>query len=293
MSTAQWAGRPAGAAGTVQLGDLTVNRMGFGAMRLPGPRVWGEPASPDNARAVVRRAVELGVQVIDTAGYYGDHVADRIIAEALHPYPPGVVIVTKVGAARNPDGSWRSAAHPAEIQEAIEDDLIHLRLDHIDLVHCRYSSESGVPLAESLGALMQLRDRGTIGHIGLSNISASQIAEGQELVPIVSVQNRYSVSDRENDEVLDICTRQGIPFMPFFPLAIGQVARAAGALASVAELHDATPTQVALAWLLARSPTMLPIPGTGSLDHLEENIGAAGLELSTEDLAQLNASTEI
>jgi pyridoxine 4-dehydrogenase len=288
MSTNQSSGSPAGAAGTVVLGDLAVNRMGFGAMRLPGPRVWGEPANPDHARAVVRRAVELGVQVIDTAGYYGDHVADRIIADALHPYPNGVVIVTKVGAARDPDGSWHSAARPEEIRSAIEDDLIHLRLDHIDLVHCRYSLDCGVPLAESLGALVRLRDEGAIRHIGLSNISASQIAEGLGLVPIVSIQNRYSVSDRDHDDVLDTCTEQGIPFMPFFPLAIGEVARASGALASVAERHSAAPAQIALAWLLARSPIMLPIPGTGSLDHLEENVAAAAIELSSEDLVELN-----
>jgi aryl-alcohol dehydrogenase-like predicted oxidoreductase len=281
---------PAGAAGTVVLGDRRVNRMGFGAMRLPGPRVWGEPANPDNARAVVRRAVELGVQVIDTAGYYGDHVADRIIAEAIHPYPGGVVIVTKVGAARDPDGSWRPASRPDDIRSAIEDDLIHLRLDRIDLVHCRYSSESGVPLSESLGALVELRNKGIVGHIGLSNISAPQLAEGQQLTPIVSVQNRYSVSDREHDDVLDACTAQGIPFMPFFPLAVGEVARASGALASVSARHGATPAQIALAWLLARSPIMLPIPGTGSLDHLEENVAAAAITPSSEDMAELNAS---
>jgi aryl-alcohol dehydrogenase-like predicted oxidoreductase len=280
--------QPAALAGKIRLGDLTVNRMGYGAMRLPGPGVWGEPVDRDQAKAVLQRAVALGVKLIDTAGYYGAHVADRLIADALYPYPPDLVIVSKVGAARDAHGGWGPAARPEQIRAEIDDDLRALRLERLDLVHCRYAEMSGVPLSESLGALIDLRDQGKVRHIGVSNVSAGQLAEAQGITEIVSVQNRYSVTDRADEDIVDLCSEQGIAFMPFFPLGIGELAQGQGALAAVAERHGATPAQIALAWLLARSPVMLPIPGTSSLAHLEENVAAAAIRLTDEDLAELD-----
>jgi aryl-alcohol dehydrogenase-like predicted oxidoreductase len=280
--------QPAALAGKIRLGDLTVNRMGYGAMRLPGPGVWGEPVDRDQAKAVLQRAVALGVKLIDTAGYYGAHVADRLIAEALYPYSPDLVIVSKVGAARDAHGGWGPAARPEQIRAEIDDDLRALRLERLDLVHCRYAEMSGVPLSESLGALIDLRDQGKVRHIGVSNVSAGQLAEAQGITEIVSVQNRYSVTDRADEDIVDLCSEQSIAFMPFFPLGIGELAQGQGALAAVAERHGATPAQIALAWLLARSPVMLPIPGTSSLAHLEENVAAAAIRLTDEDLAELD-----
>jgi aryl-alcohol dehydrogenase-like predicted oxidoreductase len=256
-------------------------------MRLPGPGVWGEPADPENARAIVRRALDLGVNLLDTAGYYGAHVADRLIAEALYPYPTELVIVTKVGAERDADGSWHTAARPEQIRAAIEDDLKHLRLNRLDLVHCRYTATSGVPLAESVGALAILRDEGKVRHIGVSNVSVLQLTETQRIVPIASVQNRYSLMDRAGEDVLDACTERGIAFMPFFPLAIGELARRQGSLSVIAGRHQATPAQIALAWLLARSSMMLPIPGTASIAHLEENVASAAIHLTEAEIAEL------
>ncbi|MBV9281784.1 MAG: aldo/keto reductase, partial [Chloroflexi bacterium] len=261
----------------------------YGAMRLPGPGVWGEPADREGARSVLRRALALGVNLIDTADYYGDAVANRLIAETLYPYPEGLVIVTKFGAARGPDGSWRPAARPEELRAACEDNLRHLRLERLDLVHIRYSEGSGVPFAESVGAAADLRREGKIRHIGVSNVSPTQLGEAQAVAPLVSVQNLYNLADRRAGALLDACTAQGIAFMPYFPLAIGELARAGGPLPAIARRHRATPAQIALAWLLARSPVMVPIPGTSSLSHLEENVAAAALRLGKEDLASLRA----
>ncbi|GAC1645775.1 MAG: aldo/keto reductase [Chloroflexota bacterium] len=283
--------RGAARAGTVRLGgDLSVRRMAYGAMRLPGPRVWGEPADPEAARSVVRRAIELGVNLIDTAGYYGAHVADRIIAQALHPYPDDLVLVSKVGAARGDNGSWTVALRPEEIRSEVEGDLLHLRVEQLHLVHCRYMDESAVPLEESVGALAELRAQGKIRHIGLSSVSLEQVLAVRDIVPVVSIQNQYSVSDRAGEDVLDFCTQHGVVFMPFFPLGVGKVARAQGALRAVAERHGATTTQIALAWLLARSPMMVPIPGTSSLAHLEENVAAAAITLTGADMRELDAA---
>lgn len=280
--------KPAARAGTVMIGgDQVVNRLGYGAMRLPGPGVWGEPADPDQARAVLRRAVDLGVTLIDTADYYGDSVANRLIAEALSPYPTELVIVTKIGGARGTNGSWHAATAPDQLRAACDDNLRRLRLERLDLVHFRYMEGSGVPLAESLGAMAALRAEGKIRHVGISNVSLAQLDEAQAIVPIASVQNLFSISNRRGEDVLDACTARGIPFMPFFPLAIGEVTRAEGPLQSIAAAHDATPAQVALAWLLARSPVMLPIPGTSSLAHLEENVAAAALRLTDDEMATL------
>ncbi len=281
-------GLPAAAAGTAPLGgDLVVNRLGYGAMRLPGPGVWGEPADPDNARAVLRRAVALGVTLIDTAGYDGPSVADRLIAEALHPYPPDLVIATKVGARRGADRSWHPDAEPENLRAAVEDDLRRLRLERLDLVHFHQTEGSTVPLAESVGALAVLRDEGKIRHVGVSNVDAAQLAEARRIVPVASVQNLYNLSDRHAQDLLDICTRDGIVFMPYFPLAIGALGQGDGPLADLAQRYHVAPAQVALAWLLACSPMMVPIPGTSSMAHLEENTAAAALRLADEDMAAL------
>lgn len=281
----------AAAAGTVTLGgDLTLQRMGYGAMRLPGPGVWGEPADPAGARAVLRRAVDLGVNYFDTAAYYGPEVANRLLREAFYPYPQGLVIGTKLGARREADQSWKPDLQPARLRAGIEDNLRQLSLERLDLVHLRYMGDAGVPFLECLGALIDLRREGKVRHIGLSNVSAAQLAEAQQLVPIASVQNLYNLADRRAEDVLAACTQQGIVFMPFFPLAIGKLAGEQAELAAIARKYQATPAQVALAWLLRHSPQMLVIPGTGSLAHLEENIAAAGIRLAEADYAALTQS---
>ncbi len=272
---------------TLRLGDLEVCRFGYGAMRLPGKDVWGEPANPDSARDVLRRAVELGINFIDTAWYYGPFVSNRLIMEALHPYPRDLVIATKLGAKRLPDKSWAPAARPEELRAGCEDDLRTLRLERIDVVHLRYtgaSGGSGVPFAESLDALIALKAEGKIRHLALSNVSRTELQSALLRTPIVAVQNMFNVAGGggqlakvtrtevdDPEAVLELCTAQGIAFIPFFPLAMGNVAAVQPALVEVARSRGATPAQVALAWLLARSPVMLPIPGTSSVAHLEEN----------------------
>jgi aryl-alcohol dehydrogenase-like predicted oxidoreductase len=269
---------------TLRLGDLEVCRFGYGAMRLPGDDVWGEPANPDAARDVLRRAVELGINFIDTAWYYGPFVSNRLIMEALHPYPRDLVIATKLGAKRLPDKSWAMAARPEELRAGCEDDLRTLRLERIDVVHLRYAPSSGVPFAESLDALIALKAEGKIRHLALSNVSRSELEAALARTPIVAVQNLFNVAGgggqlakltraevEDPDAVLEVCTAQGIAFIPFFPLAMGNIARVQPALMEVARRRGATAAQVALAWLLARSPVMLPIPGTSSVAHLEEN----------------------
>jgi pyridoxine 4-dehydrogenase len=269
---------------TIRLGDLEVCRLGFGAMRLPGKDVWGEPASPEAARDVLRRAVELGINFIDTAWYYGPFVSNRLIAEALYPYPRDLVIATKLGGKRLPDKGWGAAARPDELRAGCEDDLRTLRLERIDVVHLRYVASSGVPFAESLDALVELRSQGKIRHLALSNVSRAQVEAALARTPIVAVQNVFNVSGgagqlaklthalvEDPEGVLDLCTARGIAFLPFFPLAVGNIVRVQPALAEIARSKGATPAQIALAWLLARSPAMLPIPGTSSVAHLEEN----------------------
>lgn len=285
---------------TLRLGDLEVRRLGYGAMRLPGKEVWGEPDDPAGARAVLRRAVELGVNFIDTAWFYGPLVANRLIAEALHPYPSDLVIATKLGGKRLPDRGWAPAARPEELRAGAEEDLRTLRLERLDVVHLRYIPGSGVPFLESLDGLRALQAEGKIRHLALSNVSAREIALARARAPIVAVQNMYNVgggggemarfahAEVDNPEgVLDLCTREGIAYLPFFPLAVGNVAQARPALAALADRHRATPAQIALAWLLARSPVMLPIPGTGSLAHLEENWDARRIALSPADMAAI------
>jgi pyridoxine 4-dehydrogenase len=279
---------PAAAAGTFLLGgDLSVARLGFGAMRLTGEGIWGEPQDAAKAKAVLRRAVELGVTLIDTADAYGPEVSERLIAEALSPYPAGVVIATKGGLTRSGPGAWERNGKPAHLVAACEASLKRLRVARID-VYQLHAVDPAVPFLDSLGALVRLKEQGKIRHIGLSNVSVEQLEQARKVVPIVSVQNRYSLSDRSADSVLDACTRLGIGFLPWYPLAAGELNRPGGALATVGKRLKAAPGQVALAWLLRRSPVMLPIPGTSSVAHLEENVAAAALKLTDEEFQTLS-----
>jgi pyridoxine 4-dehydrogenase len=285
--TNQSARADAAAAGTFDIGgDLRVNRLGFGAMRITGEGIWGEPENPEEARAVLRRAVELGINLIDTADSYGPEVSERLIGETLYPYPEDLVIATKGGLLRDGPGQWRTDGRPEHLREACEGSLKRLKVDRIDLYQL-HRIDSRVPAEESLQALAELREEGKIHHLGLSEVSVEEIQRAQEIVPIVSVQNRYNLTDRSSEDVLDFCEREGIGFIPWFPLATGDLARPGGPLDEIAARHDASPGQVALAWLLWRSPVMLPIPGTSSVEHLEENVAAASLELDEEELAAL------
>jgi len=288
---------------TIRLGDLEVRRLGYGAMRLPGKDVWGEPDDPARAKQVLRRAVELGVNFIDTAWYYGPYVANRLIAEALHPYPSELVIATKLGGKRLPDKSWAPALRPEELRQGAEDDLRTLRLEQLPVVHLRHIPGAGVPLLESLDALLELKAAGKIRHLALSNVGSKEIEAALARTSIVAVQNLFNVaggggpmarlSHAEVDDpegVLELCTSRKIAFLPFFPLAVGQIAQVKPALATIALRHSATPAQIALAWLMARSPVMLPIPGTGSLAHLEENWRARTIALSPDEVEAIRAS---
>jgi pyridoxine 4-dehydrogenase len=267
-------------------GDLEVRRLGYGAMRITGDGIWGPPADPENARAVLRRVVELGVNLIDTADSYGPEVSENLIAEALHPYPEGLVIATKGGLRRTGPGQWPRDARPERLKECCEGSLRRLRVDRIDLYQL-HSPDPKVPFEDSVGALKELQDEGKIRHIGVSNVSVEELEAAREIVDVVTVQNRYNVADRHSEDVLEVCEEAGIGFIPWFPLAVGELARPGGPLDEVARNHEATPSQVALAWLLARSDVMLPIPGTASLEHLEENVAAAGLRLSPAELEQI------
>ncbi len=279
----------ASAAGRFVLGgDLTVNRLGYGAMRLTGPRVLGEPADREKAKAVLRRAVELEVTLIDTADSYGPGVSEGLIAEALFPYPAGLVIATKGGLVR-PGGSWVPDGRPEHLRQAADGSLRRLRLDRIDLYQL-HAVDPNVPIEDSLSALLEMQEEGKIRHIGVSNVTVEELARARRMARIVSVENRYSLSDRESEDVVDVCEREGLGFLPWYPLAAGGLARPRDErLHSIARRHDATVPQVALAWLLKRSPAMLPIPGTSSVAHLEENVGAAHLHLSDEEFEALAA----
>jgi pyridoxine 4-dehydrogenase len=271
-------------------GDLEVHRLGYGAMRITGDGIWGPPADRDAALAVLRRAIGLGVDLIDTADSYGPHVSEQLIAEALHPYPEGLVIATKGGLERSGPGQWSRNGRPEHLREACERSLRDLQVERIDLYQL-HAPDPDVPYAESVGTLKELQDEGKIRHAGVSNVSAEQLDEARSIVDVVSVQNRFNLGDRSSADVLAVCERDGLGFFPWFPLAAGNLARPGGVLAEIAEAHDATPGQVALAWLLARSPVTLPIPGTGSTAHLEENLAAAGLSLTDDDLERLEQAT--
>jgi pyridoxine 4-dehydrogenase len=269
-------------------GDLPVHRLGYGAMQLPGPGVWGEPADPENARRVVRAAVEQGVDFIDTADSYGPVVSERLIAEALHPYPEGLVIATKAGLTRQGPGIWTPVGRPAYLKQQVELSLRRLELERIDLIQL-HRIDAEVPLADQLGAFRELQDQGKVRHIGVSEVSVAELEQARGIVDIVSVQNLYNLTNRQSQEVLDYSTEHGIAFIPWFPIATGDLAAPDSPVADIARELDATPSQVALAWLLHTSPVVLPIPGTKSVEHLTENLGAARLRLSDEDMARLDA----
>ncbi|MDI9835245.1 aldo/keto reductase family oxidoreductase [Streptomyces sp. KAU_LT] len=276
--------------GTWTLGDLTVNRFGYGAMQLAGPGVMGPPADREGALAVLREAVALGVTHIDTADAYGPHLTNELIREALHPYPGHVHIATKVGATRDADGGWPPARRPEDVRRAVEDNLERLGLDTLDLVNLRLGDARGpVPgsLAEPFETLVGLQRQGLVRHLGVSNATAEQVAEARAIAPIVCVQNLYNLAHRQDDELIDELAEAGIAYVPFFPLG-GFTPLQSSALTAVAARLDATPMSVALAWLLRRSPNILLIPGTSSVAHLRENIAGAGLTLSDDDLAELD-----
>jgi aryl-alcohol dehydrogenase-like predicted oxidoreductase len=280
----------ASAAGAVTIGgDLTVNRMGYGAMRITGPGIWGPPSDPKEARAVLHRAVELGVNFIDTANSYGPEVSERLIGETLYPYPTGLVIATKGGQTRPGPNRWVPNGRPQHLREELEGSLHRLKLDCIDLYQF-HRPDPEVPIEESLGALAQMQREGKIRRIGVSNFDVEQVERGQKVVRIVSVQNRYNLTDRSSEPVLEYCERRGIVFIPWAPLGAGPLTEAGGTLDQIAARHHATQGQIALAWLLQRSPVMLVIPGTSSVPHLEENIEAAGIRLSPEELQSLEAA---
>ena len=283
---------PATAAGTLRIGaDLTVNRMGFGAMRITGPGIWGEPKDAAEARRVLRRAVELGVDFIDTADAYGPDVSERLIAEALYPYPPGLVIATKGGQVRPGPNEWVRDGRPAHLRAACEGSLKRLKLERIDLYQL-HRIDPNVPVADSLGELAKMQHEGKIRHIGLSQVSAAELAQARRIVPIVSVQNRYNLADRSSAEVLAVCESERLAFIPWAPIAAGQADKLesgtdSAALAAVARAHGVSVYQAAIAWLLAKSPVMLPIPGTSSVAHLDEDVAAAGIRLTAAELRSL------
>src|ERR1700681_1755009 len=273
-------------AGDVSLGgQISVHRLGFGAMRLTGEGIWGPPKDRNKALAVLRRAVELDINFIDTADSYGPNVSEELIAEALYPYPAGLVIATKGGWNRPGPNQWTHDATPEHLRKAIEGSLKRLRLDRID-VYQLHIPDPVVPFDASVETLAQLKNEGKIRLVALSNVTQEHIERARKIVPIVSVQNRYSFADREWDYVVDYCERNGIAFIPWFPLGAGKVA--GEVLSRIAQAHNASPTQVALAWLLHRSPMMLPIPGTSSIEHLEQNVAAASLRLSEEEYEKLS-----
>jgi aryl-alcohol dehydrogenase-like predicted oxidoreductase len=286
---------------TIRLGDLEVRRLGFGAMQLPGPGVWGEPTDLPQACAVLRRAVDVGVNLIDTSWYYGPLVANRLIAETLHPYPEGLVLATKLGGTRLPDASWGIALRPDELRQGCETDLRTLRRERIDLVHLRWTRGADVPFREALDAMVELQAEGKIRHLGLSNVTFDQLRDGLARAPLVSVENLYNVAAGERrlahlpaavvdhqEEVVELCAERGLAFLPFYPLAIPYGGKLeAPAVAAIAARRGVTDAQVAIAWLLARSPAMLPIPGTRSLAHLEDNWAARTIALTPDEIAAI------
>ena len=281
---------PVPASGTFAIGsELDVHRLGFGAMRLTGDGIWGSPSDPDECHAVLRRAVDLGVTLIDTADSYGPHVSEELIAEALHPYPDDLVIATKAGLVRGGPDDWSPDGRPVHLRDACEGSLRRLKLETIDLYQL-HRIDRKVPTEDQIGTLLDLRDEGKIRHVGLSEVTTGQLAQVQEMVEVATVQNRFNLTDRAWDDVVDTCAAHSIGFIPWFPIATGRLAKPAGVADEVARAHDATPAQIALAWLLRRSPTMLPIPGTSSVAHLEENCAAAAIDLSDDEFDKLSAA---
>ncbi|HWJ85194.1 MAG TPA: aldo/keto reductase [Cellulomonas sp.] len=289
MTTSPESIRPATASGTFRLGgDLEINRLGYGTMQLPGPGVWGEPRDRDEAIRVLRRAVELGVNFFDTADSYGPEVAENLLREALHPYADDVVIATKAGLTRQGPGVWTPVGRPAYLRQQAELSLRRLGVERIDLFQL-HRVDAEVPLEDQVGELAALRDEGKIRHIGLSQVSVAQVEEAAKVAPIVSVQNLYNLTDRSSEDLLDWSAERGIGFIPWFPLATGRLAGEGSPLTELAKQHDVSPSQLALAWLLRRSPVMLPIPGTSSVAHLEDNVAAATITLTDAELEALSA----
>lgn len=279
----------AAASGTFTLGgDLTVNRMGFGAMRITGKGIWGEPKDPAEARHVLRKALELGVNFIDTADSYGPYVSEDLIAEALYPYAEGLVVATKGGLTRQGPDQWLPVGRPEYLRQCVETSLRRLKIDTIDLYQL-HRIDPKVPVEESLGALKDLQTQGKIRHIGLSEVSVEELEHAQTIVDVVSVQNLYNLSERKSEALLDYCTEKSIGFIPWFPVAGGDLVKPGGVLDQAAKKREATVAQLALAWLLKRSPAMLPIPGTSSVAHLEENVAASSLTLTDEEFEALSA----
>ena len=267
-------------------GDLAVHRLGFGAMQITGRGIWGEPRDVDGARSLLRRVVESGVNLIDTADSYGPEVSERLIAEALHPYPDDLVIATKGGLLRPGPGNWQPFCSPGHLKKACEGSLRRLKLERID-VYQLHTVDRKVPLEDSIGALKELQDEGKIRHVGVSNFSVSQLERARAIVDVVTVQNLYNLGDRSSERVVEYCEREGLGFIPWYPLGSGDLLSSRGPLAEVAAMHDATPAQMAIAWLLHKSPVMLPIPGTSSVEHFEENLGGGAIELSEEEMSRI------
>lgn len=274
-------------AGTLTLGgDIEVRRLGYGAMRITGEGVWGPPEDLEGAKAVLKRVPELGITLIDTADSYGPDVSEELIAEVLHPYD-GLTIATKGGLERTGPGKWPRNGNPEHLKQACEGSLRRLKVDQIDIYQL-HSPDDNVPYEESVGAVKELQDEGKVKHLGISNVSVEQLEQARGIIDVVSVQNRFNLGDRDSEDVLDRCEELGIGFIPWFPLAAGDLAEPGGPAKEIAEKHDVSTGQVALAWLLRRSNVILPIPGTSSVDHLEENVAATGIELSDEEFAELN-----
>jgi len=271
-------------------GDLPVHRLGFGAMRITGPGIWGEPKDPAEARRVLKTALDLGVNLIDTADSYGPEISERLIAETLHPYPAGLVIATKGGLTRSGPEQWAPVGRPEYLRQCVEMSLRRLKVDCIDLYQL-HRIDAKVPVAESLGALKDLQKAGKIRHIGLSEVSVAEIEQAGKTVAIASVQNLYNLGNRQSEEVLDYCAAHNVGFIPWFPLAGGEMTRPNGPLADAAKRHGATVSQLCLAWLLHRSPVILPIPGTSSVEHLKENVGAVSIKLTDADRAALRTDS--
>ena len=278
--------RPAEGSGTFLIGDIPVHRLGFGAMQLTGDGVWGEPDNHSEAIAVLRRAVELGINLIDTADSYGPEVSERLIAEALHPYPDDLLIATKAGFQRPGPSQWVEDGRPEHLRSAVEGSLRRLRLQRIDLLQL-HRIDPKVPMEDQISALIDLQRDGKIRHIGLSEVNVNQVKAVRRITPIVSVQNRYNLVDSNSEDVLEYCTREKIGFMPWFPLATGELAKQDGPLTRAAKRLNVQPAQIALAWLLQQSPVMLPIPGTSKVKHLEENTAAALIELDDSTMKEL------
>jgi pyridoxine 4-dehydrogenase len=275
------------ASGTFAIGgDLTVNRLGYGAMRITGDGIWGEPKDREGAKKVLRRAVELGVNFIDTADSYGPEVSEQLIGEALAPYPKGLVVATKAGLTRQGPNQWLPVGRPEYLIQEVEMSLRRLKLERIDLWQL-HRIDPKVPVEESLGAIKKLQEQGKIRHVGLSEVKPHEIEQARKIVEIVSVQNQYNLTDRQHEDVVEYCTKHKLAFIPWFPVAAGKLAKPGGKLDTVAKAHGATVSQLSLAWLLHHSPVMLPIPGTSSVAHLEENIAAAGVRLSDAEWKEI------